>query len=65
MFDASLTQLDEMLAMNGPAGATAFHMLIITALQVVFIGPIINIIPTMGKSLAGGIFASKVKRNIF
>ncbi len=51
MFDASLTQLDEMLAMNGPAGATAFHMLIITALQVVFIGPIINIIPTMGEEL--------------
>ena len=61
MFDASLTQLDEMLAMNGPAGATAFHMLIITALQVVFIGPIINIIPTMGEELGWRIFASKLR----
>lgn len=51
MLDANLEQLNKMLAANGPTGLTPISMLIITILQVALIGPIINIIPTMGEEL--------------
>ncbi len=50
-FDSEFTELNTLLAVNGPKGVSAVTMLIISILQVMIIGPIINIIPTMGEEL--------------
>lgn len=49
-FDPDLTTLKSAAAASG-TGLSAFNLLIITALQVMIIGPIINIIPTLGEEL--------------
>lgn len=51
MLDTNLTQLNEMLDLMGPKSLTAINMLVIAILQVILIGPIINIIPTLGEEL--------------
>ena len=51
MLDLNFTRLKAMMAANTPLGLTPGLMLILTALQVILIGPIINIIPTMGEEL--------------
>ncbi|NLJ56982.1 MAG: CPBP family intramembrane metalloprotease [Firmicutes bacterium] len=51
MFDTSLSQLNEIIAGKGPAGLTAVNMLIISIIQIVIIGPFINIIPTLGEEI--------------
>ena len=50
-FDPELTALNGMLASSGKQGLAASTLLIIQGLTFVFIGPIINIIPTMGEEL--------------
>ena len=50
-FDPGLTTLKEMLASSGNNGTTASTLLIGQILIVVAVGPIVNIIPTMGEEL--------------
>ena len=50
-FDPELAVLKNMLAANGPGGISASDLLLITALQVILIGPVVNIIPTLGEEL--------------
>lgn len=50
-FDSSFAVLNEMIASGGIAGISAYGLLVISILQVVIIGPIINIIPTLGEEL--------------
>ncbi len=51
MLDSDLTALKAMMAANTPGSITPVAMLILTAMQLIVIGPIINIIPTMGEEL--------------
>ncbi len=50
-FDSDLTVLNNMLAVNGPEGLTASKVLLISILQIVLLGPVINIIPTLGEEI--------------
>lgn len=50
-FDFGLSGLGAMLEARGPAGITAANMLLLSILQIIIIGPVINIIPTMGEEL--------------
>ncbi|MDD4541689.1 MAG: CPBP family intramembrane metalloprotease [Eubacteriales bacterium] len=50
-FDPELTTLQGQVASTGMQGLTASTLLIVQVLTVVVIGPIINIIPTMGEEL--------------
>lgn len=50
-FDPHLTILQQAAASRNAEGLTAGMMLLISALQIVVIGPIVNIIPTMGEEL--------------
>ncbi len=50
-FDPELTALNELVASSGSQGLTASTLLIVQVLIFVVIGPIVNIIPTMGEEL--------------
>lgn len=50
-FDAQLTTLNQMIKAQGTPDVTANAVLTISVLQVMFIGPIINLIPTLGEEL--------------
>lgn len=50
-FDSGLTVLKEMIATGGISGISAYGLLVISVLQVFILGPIINIIPTLGEEL--------------
>jgi len=50
-FDPELTQLQAITSAGGAGRLSAFNLLIISLLQVVLIGPVINIIPTLGEEL--------------
>ncbi|MDD4583506.1 MAG: type II CAAX endopeptidase family protein [Eubacteriales bacterium] len=50
-FDPELTKFKGIAALSGNTGLTASNLLLISVLQVAVIGPIINIIPTMGEEL--------------
>ncbi|WP_425806841.1 type II CAAX prenyl endopeptidase Rce1 family protein [Desulfitobacterium sp. Sab5] len=50
-FDPELTVLKTTITSSGRAGISAFNMLILTLLTVIIIGPVINIIPTLGEEL--------------
>ena len=50
-FDSGLTVLQQAAAASGTAGMSAGTILLLQVLVVVFAGPIINIIPTMGEEL--------------
>ncbi|NMA68341.1 MAG: CPBP family intramembrane metalloprotease [Desulfitobacterium sp.] len=50
-FDPELTFIKNMLATSGPAGLTTTNLLLITSLQIVLVGPVINIIPTLGEEI--------------
>ena len=50
-FDPELTALTELVASSGKEGLTASTLLIIQVLIFVGIGPIVNIVPTMGEEL--------------
>ncbi|MEA4894129.1 MAG: CPBP family intramembrane glutamic endopeptidase [Oscillospiraceae bacterium] len=50
-FDPELTALNGMVASSGKPGLTASTLLIVQVLIFVVIGPIVNIIPTMGEEL--------------
>jgi membrane protease YdiL (CAAX protease family) len=50
-FDPELTALKGMVASSGNKGFTASTLLIVQVLIMVVIGPIVNIIPTMGEEL--------------
>lgn len=50
-FDPGLTALKEAAAAGGAAGLSANRLLLISVLQVILIGPVINLIPTMGEEL--------------
>lgn len=50
-FDSELTFMNSMLAANGPEGLTASKVLLITILQIALVGPVINIIPTLGEEI--------------
>ncbi|NLK86121.1 MAG: CPBP family intramembrane metalloprotease [Clostridiaceae bacterium] len=50
-FDPDLTILQQAAASGNAGGLTAGMLLLISALQIVVIGPIVNIIPTMGEEL--------------
>lgn len=50
-FDPELTALNELVASSGNQGLTASTLLIVQVLIFVVIGPIVNIIPTMGEEL--------------
>lgn len=50
-FDPDLTSLQQAAASGNAGGLTAGMMLLISVLQIVVIGPIVNIIPTMGEEL--------------
>lgn len=50
-FDPELTTLKGMVASSGKQGLTASTLLIVQVLIFVVIGPIVNIIPTMGEEL--------------
>lgn len=50
-FDPELTVLKKLAASSGKPGLSASALLIVQVLQVVAIGPIVNIIPTMGEEL--------------
>ena len=50
-FDPEFTKFKEIAALSGNTGLTASNLLLISVLQVAVIGPIINIIPTMGEEL--------------
>lgn len=50
-FDPELTALKGMVASGGNQGLNASTLLIVQVLTVVIVGPIVNIIPTMGEEL--------------
>ncbi|SMC40737.1 CPBP family intramembrane glutamic endopeptidase [Papillibacter cinnamivorans] len=50
-FDPELTALQQIAALSGKTGFTADRLLLISILQIVLIGPVINIIPTLGEEL--------------
>lgn len=50
-FDPQLTILKEISASKGTMGFSAQQLLLISILQIVLIGPVINLIPTMGEEL--------------
>lgn len=50
-FDPELTALKGLIAASGKQGLTASSLLLVQTLTVIVIGPIINIIPTMGEEL--------------
>lgn len=50
-FDPELTFIKNMLATSGPVGLTPTNLLLITSLQIVLVGPVINIIPTLGEEI--------------
>lgn len=50
-FDPELTVLKELAASSDKPGLSASTLLIVQALQVAVIGPVINIIPTLGEEL--------------
>ncbi len=50
-FDSALTMLNQSAAASGMRGLTAGNLLLITVLQIIIVGPIINIVPTMGEEL--------------
>jgi len=50
-FDPELSVLKELAASSGKPGLSASALLIVQVLQVVVIGPVINIIPTLGEEL--------------
>jgi len=50
-FDPELTVLKELAASSGKPGLSASALLIVHILQIVVIGPVINIIPTLGEEL--------------
>ncbi|MFA9380971.1 MAG: CPBP family intramembrane glutamic endopeptidase [Acetanaerobacterium sp.] len=50
-FDPGLTVFKEMAASSGNAGLSAYNLLIISILQIIIIGPVANIIPTLGEEL--------------
>jgi membrane protease YdiL (CAAX protease family) len=50
-FDPELTVLKEIQAATGSAGIPVQSLLLITILQTLLLGPVINIIPTMGEEL--------------
>lgn len=49
-FDPELTVLNNMLA-SGPREISVSNLLLITVLQVILIGPVVNLIPTLGEEL--------------
>jgi membrane protease YdiL (CAAX protease family) len=50
-FDSSLTTLNYLTSLSGGAGHSAETLMLIIVLQVAIIGPIVNIIPTLGEEL--------------
>lgn len=50
-FDPTLTLLKEIAATGGAATMTVEQLLLVSALQVALLGPVINIIPTLGEEL--------------
>jgi membrane protease YdiL (CAAX protease family) len=50
-FDPEFLKLKEMAASSGTVQFSAYNLLIISVLQVIIIGPVINIIPTLGEEL--------------
>jgi membrane protease YdiL (CAAX protease family) len=50
-FDPELTVLKGLVAASGKQGLTASSLLIVQALTVIIIGPVVNIIPTLGEEL--------------
>ena len=50
-FDPGLTVLKQLPASGGAAGFSAYQLLLISVLQVIIIGPVVNFIPTMGEEL--------------
>lgn len=50
-FDPTLTLLTDLAAANGALSMPAEQMLLASALQVIVLGPIINVIPTLGEEL--------------
>ena len=50
-FDPELTKLKAIAVSGGAGGLSAFNLLIIQILQLALIGPVINIIPTLGEEL--------------
>jgi membrane protease YdiL (CAAX protease family) len=51
IFDPELTVLNGMAASKNSAGLSVNMLLLVTVLQVAIIGPVINIIPTLGEEL--------------
>lgn len=50
-FDPKLTVLKELVASSGKQGLSAINLLLIQGLTIAVIGPIVNIIPTLGEEL--------------
>lgn len=50
-FDSGLTTLKQMAASSGKTITSPGNMLMLSALEIIIIGPIVNIIPTMGEEL--------------
>lgn len=50
-FDPKLIALKELAASSSTAGLSAYKLLLISVLEVIIIGPVVNIIPTMGEEL--------------
>ncbi|MEL1136045.1 type II CAAX endopeptidase family protein [Desulfitobacterium sp. THU1] len=50
-FDPELSVLTEMLAASDRGGISAPNLLLLTILQVALLGPVVNIIPTLGEEL--------------
>lgn len=63
-FDPELTVLKAMLA-NGPGGISVSNLLLITVLQVILIGPVVNLIPTLGEELGWRGYLLPKLREIF